>query len=157
MHQCIQTFLHEEKVDFQLTPAGIHRRDTAKRAICMAKNHLIAGLCTVHPKFPLYLWNKLLPQAELTLNMLRGSRLNPKLSAWDQVCGVYDYNCTSIGPQEFAFSCMREHNNAAPRLHTVRMRDTLVLHSTTIAVTPYERGRPDGTAKWTQSVGFHTI
>jgi hypothetical protein len=30
--------------------------------------------------------------------MLRGSRLNPKLSTWDQVCGVYDYNRTPIGP-----------------------------------------------------------
>ena len=32
------------------------------------------------------------------MNMLRGSRMNPKLSAWDQVCGVYDYNSTPIGP-----------------------------------------------------------
>ena len=40
----------------------------------------------------------MLPQAELTMNMLRGSRMNPKLSAWDQVGGVYDYNSTPIGP-----------------------------------------------------------
>ena len=94
----LKQFLTDESVAFQLTPAGMHRRNTAERSIRTAKNHLIAGLCTVNPKFPLYLWDKLLPQAELTLNMLRGSRMNPKLSAWDQVCGVYDYNRTPIGP-----------------------------------------------------------
>ena len=94
----LKEFFNAEAVAYQLTPAGIHRRNTAERSIRTAKNHLIAGLCTVNPKFPLYLWDKLLPQAELTLNMLRGSRLNPKLSAWDQVCGVYEYNRTPIGP-----------------------------------------------------------
>ena len=94
----LKQFLTDEMVAFQLTPGGIHRRNTAERAIRTAKNHIIAGLCTVHPKFPLYLWDKLIPQAELTLNMLRGSRMNPKLSAWDQVCGVFDFNRTPLGP-----------------------------------------------------------
>ena len=91
-------FLFEEAVAFQLTPAGMHRRNAAERAMRTAKNHIIAGLCTVHPKFPLYLWDKLIPQAELTLNMVRGSRMNPKLSAWDQLSGVFDYNRTPLGP-----------------------------------------------------------
>lgn len=30
--------------------------------------------------------------------MLQGSRLNPKLSAWDQLIEVYNCNCTPIGP-----------------------------------------------------------
>ena len=95
----LKEFLQEERVAFQLTPAGMHRRNTAERAIQTAKNYFVAGLCTVHPKFLLYLWDsKLIPQAELMLNMLRGSRTNPKLSAWDQVCGVFDYNRTPIGP-----------------------------------------------------------
>jgi hypothetical protein len=94
----LKEFFSEEQMAFQLTPAGIHRRNTAERAIRTAKNHIIAGLCTVHPNFPLYLWDKLIFQAELTLNMLRGSRMNPKLSAWNQVSGVYDYNSTPIGP-----------------------------------------------------------
>jgi hypothetical protein len=94
----LKDFFSEEEMAFQLTPARIHRRNTAERAIRTAKNHIIAGLCTVHPNFPLYLWNKLIIQAELTLNMLRGSRMNPKLSARDQVSSVYDYNSTPIGP-----------------------------------------------------------
>ena len=77
----LKQFLLAENIGFQLTIVGIHQCNTTERAIQTAKNHLIAGLCLVHPKFPLYLWDKLLPQAELTLNMLHGSRINPKLSA----------------------------------------------------------------------------
>ena len=94
----LKEFLTDETIAFQLTPGGIHQRNTAERAIWTAKNHILAGLYSVHPKFPLYLWDKLIPQAELTLNMLRGSRMNPKLSAWDQVCGIFDYNATPLGP-----------------------------------------------------------
>ena len=88
----------QEGIDFQLTPPGIHRRNAAERAIRTFKNHLIAGLCSTDPKFPLYLWDKLLPQAMITLNLLRGSRLNPKLSAYAQVHGPFDFNRTPLGP-----------------------------------------------------------
>jgi hypothetical protein len=43
-------------------------------------------------------WDQLLPQAELTLNLLRGSRINPKLSAYEQLFGRYDFNRTPIAP-----------------------------------------------------------
>ncbi|MCK7513581.1 MAG: hypothetical protein MZV70_62540 [Desulfobacterales bacterium] len=34
----------------------------------------------------------------LTLNLLRGSRINPKLSAYAQLHGSYDFNRTPIAP-----------------------------------------------------------
>jgi hypothetical protein len=52
----------------------------------------------VDTDFPLHLWDHLLPQAELTLNLMRGSQLNPTLSAWAQVHGNYDYNRTPLRP-----------------------------------------------------------
>jgi len=36
-------------------------------------------------KLPLYLWDKLLPQATLTLNLMHGSQINLNLSTWAQV------------------------------------------------------------------------
>ena len=33
--------------------------------------------------FPIREWNRLLPQEELTLNILRSSCVNPKLSEWE--------------------------------------------------------------------------
>ena len=93
-----KAFLRTVGVTYQLVPPGVHRRNAAERAIRTVQNHFIAGLCSTDPNFPIFLWDKLLPQAELTLNLLRGSRLNPKLSAWAQVNGVFDYQRTPIGP-----------------------------------------------------------
>ena len=43
-------------------------------------------------------WCRLLPQAEMTLNMLRPSRLNPRLSTYAQLSGDFDYNKTPLVP-----------------------------------------------------------
>ncbi|KAI2506705.1 Reverse transcriptase (RNA-dependent DNA polymerase) [Fragilaria crotonensis] len=94
----LKQFLVAEDIDFQLVPPGMHRRNAAERAIRTFKNHFIAGLCSVDKNFPLHLWDKLLPQAELTLNLLRGSRINPKLSAHAQLHGAVDFNRTPIAP-----------------------------------------------------------
>ncbi|KAI2502091.1 Reverse transcriptase (RNA-dependent DNA polymerase) [Fragilaria crotonensis] len=94
----LKTFLRDAEIDYQLVPPRLHRRNAAERAIRTFKNHFIAGLCSVDKNFPLHLWDKLLPQAELTLNLLRGSRLNPKLSAHAQMHGHFDCNRTPLVP-----------------------------------------------------------
>lgn len=75
----LKEYLRDENIQFQLVPPGMHRANSAERAIRTFKNHFIAGLCSVDPKFPLHLWDKLLDQAVLTLNLMRGSRINPKI------------------------------------------------------------------------------
>jgi hypothetical protein len=52
----------------------------------------------VDPIFPLHLWEILLPQAEITLNLLRTSRLHPQLSAAAHFHGLVDYNKTYFSP-----------------------------------------------------------
>ena len=94
----LKEFMKDEQVDYQLVPPGQHRRNPSERAICTLKNHLIAGIASCDPNFPLHLWCYLMPQCLLTLNLMRGSRINPKLSAWAQVNGPYDYNKTPMGP-----------------------------------------------------------
>ena len=46
----------------------------------------------------MHLWDKTIPQAELTLNLMRGSRINPKLSAYEQIYGRYDHNKVPLAP-----------------------------------------------------------
>ncbi|KAI2488787.1 hypothetical protein MHU86_25841 [Fragilaria crotonensis] len=94
----LKQFMSAEDVDYQLVPPNLHRRNAAERAIRTFKNHFIAGLCGVDKNFPLHLWDKLLPQAEMTLNLLRGSRINPKLSAHAQMHGSFDFNRTPLAP-----------------------------------------------------------
>ncbi len=94
----MREYLDDENINFELTPTGLHRRNLAERAIQTFKNHFISGLCSTHPDFPLNLWDKLLPQCEITLNLLRSSRINPHLSAYAQLHGNFDYNATPLAP-----------------------------------------------------------
>eukprot|EP00978_Attheya_sp_CCMP212_P008992 scaffold21179_cov47-Attheya_sp.AAC.3 len=94
----LQEFMSDEQIDFQLVPPHIHRRNAAERAIWTFKNHFIAGLCSTDENFRLHLWDRLLSQAMISLNLLRGSRLNPKLSAYAQIHGAFDFNRTPLAP-----------------------------------------------------------
>jgi hypothetical protein len=82
----------------QLVPPHCHRRNAAERAIRTFKEHFVAGLSSVDPSSPMHLWDRLLTQAEITLNLLRTSRLHPKLSAAAHFHGLVDYNNTAFVP-----------------------------------------------------------
>ena len=79
-------------IKYQLTPPHIHRINAPERAILTYKNHLLAGLASIDPTFLIHQWDRLLPQAEITLNLLRPSRLNPNLSAYAILNGNYNFN-----------------------------------------------------------------
>jgi len=83
-------------VNFQLVPLHLHCWNAAEQAIQTFKNHFIARLCSVDKDFPISLWDRLLPQAELTLNLLWGSHLDPTLSSWAELHGLFDFNRTPI-------------------------------------------------------------
>ena len=74
------------------------RVNAAERAIRTFKNYFVSILCTVDSQFPLQEWDRLLPQALLTLNLLRSSRIHPSLSAHASMFGNYDFNRTPIAP-----------------------------------------------------------
>jgi hypothetical protein len=77
----LKNFFTVNNVAYQLVPHHCRRRNAAERAIMNFKEHFVAGLSSVDPSFPMHLWYRLLPQAEITLNLLRTSRLHPQLSA----------------------------------------------------------------------------
>ena len=83
---------------FQLIPPHLHRRNSAEREIQTFKNHFIAGLASVNKNFLVHIWFRLLPQCLLTLNLLRPSRINPKLSAYAHLHGAFDFNRTPLVP-----------------------------------------------------------
>jgi hypothetical protein len=94
----LKTYLHQQNIIFQLVPPYIHNINSAERAIRSFKEHLIAGLCSTDKSFPMHLWDRLLPQAVITLNMLRTSRINPKLSGATHIFGQYDFNRAPMAP-----------------------------------------------------------
>ena len=96
--KALKNFINKEQTEYQLTPPHIHRRNAAEWAIRTFKNHFISGLCSVDKNFLLHLWCRLLDQAELTLNMLHTSQINPNLSAHEQINGTHDFNATPLAP-----------------------------------------------------------
>ena len=64
----------KENISYQLVPPHIHRTNLAERAIQTYKNNFKAGLATLDPDFPLSEWDRLIPQAKITINLLRASR-----------------------------------------------------------------------------------
>jgi hypothetical protein len=94
----LKKYFMEKEMSYQLVPPHCHRTNAAERAIRTFKEHFKACLVTVNPDFPAHLWDRLLPQAEITLNLLRSSRLHPQLSAAAHYHGLIDYNKNAFGP-----------------------------------------------------------
>ena len=65
----------------EFLPLGFHRRNTAEVAIQNLKAHFLSVLKGVADDFPMQLWDRLLPQTESTLNLLRQSNAIPAVSA----------------------------------------------------------------------------
>jgi hypothetical protein len=94
----LKNFFTVNDIAYQLVPPHCHRRKAAERAIITFKEHFVAGLSSVDPAFPLHLWDRLLPQAEITLNLMRTLRLPPQLFAAAHFHGLVDYNKTAFAP-----------------------------------------------------------
>ena len=78
-----QAIIFTWQAKFQLVPPNMHRRNRAEQAIRTFKNPFLSILAGVNAAFPPYLWDLLLPQAELSINLLRQATLNPRILAWD--------------------------------------------------------------------------
>ena len=96
--EAFKKFLKLKYVTLQKVPPYDHRTNPAEKAINIFKSHFIAGLASLHPDLPLHLWDRLIPHAELTLNLLRKSNLHPHLSAYAHWNGAYDYNAHPLAP-----------------------------------------------------------
>ena len=86
------------KQTYQLTPPHMHRINAAERAIRTFKNHFLAGLATCDSAFPITEWDRLIPAANITLNLLRNARVHPKLSSYAYIFGPYDFNKNPLCP-----------------------------------------------------------
>ena len=90
--------LKNEHIALQLVTPHMHRNNPAERAIQTWKDHFLAGLASIHPDFPMNEWDRLIPQANITLNLLRASRIHPHLSAYASLFGQFDFNRTPLAP-----------------------------------------------------------
>jgi hypothetical protein len=94
----IKRYLTPKECENMLVEPHNHRVNAAERAIQTFKAHFISALATTDSEFPLQLWDRLTPQVVSTLNMLRPSRLDPTMSAYEAVHGPYDWNRFPLAP-----------------------------------------------------------
>jgi hypothetical protein len=94
----IKKILNKNEGKLQLIEPHNHRVNAAERAIQTFKDAFIAALATTDSNFPLQLWDRLMPQVQNTLNMMRTLRINPAISAYEALNGPYDWNRYPLAP-----------------------------------------------------------
>ena len=84
-------------MEMELVPPGCHCRNAAGVARNF-KAHFLSVLVGTANDFPPSLWDRLLPQAEITVNLLRQSNATPNVSACAYLIGPFDYNNMPLAP-----------------------------------------------------------
>ena len=93
-----QHFKTNYNFKLEMVLLGCHRQNAAKVAIRNFKSHFIGILAGTAESFPLHLWDRLLPQTEITLNILRQLNATPMVSAYAHLSGPFDYNKMPLVP-----------------------------------------------------------
>jgi hypothetical protein len=104
----------------------MHRCNRAECAIHTFKDHFLAILADVDSAFPPYLWDLLLLQAKLTLNLLCQATLNRQISAWDFFQGPFDFNKMLLGPDGCRVLIHISLHLAGPGTSVPKMASTVV-------------------------------
>ena len=83
---------------YQLVQPNAHQRNTAERAIHTFKAHFLSVIAGVDPSFTKFIWDNLLSQKDITINLIHQATLNPRISAWEYLKGALDYAATPLDP-----------------------------------------------------------
>ena len=83
---------------YQLVPPKVHQINIAERAIRNFKANFVSVMAGVDTTFPQFMWDNLLVQTELTLNLLHQATLNPSMSEWEYFNGAFYYTSTPLVP-----------------------------------------------------------
>ena len=83
---------------YQLVHPNVHQRKIVERSIRTFKEHFISVLDVVDPTFPKFMWDNLLVQTELTINLLRQAKLNPSMSTREYFNSAFDFTATPLAP-----------------------------------------------------------
>jgi len=75
-----------------------HQRNTAEVAIHNFKAHFLSVLAGVAGGFPPSLWDRLLPQTKITINLILKSNATPNVLAYAHLSRPFDYNKMLLAP-----------------------------------------------------------
>jgi hypothetical protein len=115
------------------------------------KKHFFSILAGVDAAFPPSLWDLLLPQAKLTINLLLQATANPKILAWEYFNGPFDFNKTPLAPvgcrvlihAEFGILAVTELQNESFVLMCTLFLGQIGYLSQTALSQPSQQGKED--------------
>ena len=133
----LKAVIKENGMKYQLLPPHNHRHNIAKKAISTFKDHFISILCGAEKAFPLHLWDRLLHQAEHTLNMLQPARMTPTISAYAYLWKQHDYNTNPFAPLGCRVEAHLVQQFESCGHHTPPVVSTLEMHGIIIGATRF--------------------
>ena len=90
--------LTRKRVEYQMVTPHFHCSNLAKSAISIYEDHFKTWLDSCGPKYPIREWDRLIPQANITMNLLQNTRINPALLADAYLYEVFDFAPTPLAP-----------------------------------------------------------
>jgi hypothetical protein len=112
-------------------PSHTKRFSKTERATQTFKRHFIFILAGTHPSFPINFWHELIPQAEITLNMMHAFNDQPNVSAWCKTSDNFGHIGFYLGP---AASHYRAHRCMVQETNLIRISDSIILNPAPLVV-----------------------
>ena len=99
MSETLKTIIQDEyKMQMELVPPGTNIRNAAEVAIRNFKAGFLSVLAGTAQDFMSSLWDRLLPQAEITMSLLQHSNEMRNVLVYAHLSGPFDYNKMPIAP-----------------------------------------------------------
>ena len=93
----VEDFIASQQTSVQYSPPGRHCAP-AEKAVQTYKACFKSVTASLPAAFPISYWCHLLEQIDLSVNIVRPCRQNPKLSAWAATEGEFHFSSTPIAP-----------------------------------------------------------
>ena len=90
--------IEENELEYELVPKRQHIRNIAEQALQTRKAHTIGTLSGIADNSPLGLWDELLPQLNMQVNLLQFSNVNPNVCSWTVLNGAHNFNSYPLVP-----------------------------------------------------------
>ncbi len=96
--KAIKSYLTPQQCCLQLVKPSNHCVNASEQAIQTFKIRFTGALGTTNVDFPIQLWNKLAPQVQDSINLLRHSQIDPTKSVHELLEGPYNWNRYPLAP-----------------------------------------------------------
>ena len=115
----VEEFIKSQQTGIQYSAPGRHCAP-AEKAVQTYKSCFKSTTASLPAEFPITYWCRLIDQVDLSVNIVRPCRQNPKLSAWAATEGEFHFDSTPIAPPGTAMLMYERPENRPSFGHNAR-------------------------------------